>query len=68
MQDLHDRFIQAETQLKYIDEKIDNACDKELPKYTKLSRFMPVERIVYGAISIVLVGVVTALLSLVLKK
>ncbi len=68
MKDLRDRFIQAETCLTFVKEKIKRVESEELPKYTLLSRFKPIEKIVYSACGIVLVGVVTALLNLVLKK
>ena len=68
MQDLRDRFIKAETCLEFAKDRLKRIEKEELPKYTLLSRFKPVEKIVYSACGIVLVGVVTALLNLVLKK
>ena len=68
MQDLRDRFIKAETCLEFAKDRLKRIEKEELPKYTLLSRFKPIEKIVYSACGIVLVGVVTALLNLVLKK
>lgn len=68
MDELRDRFIKAETHLEITKEKIDKLEKEELPKYTRLSRFSPVEKIVYGATSLILIGVMSALINLVLKK
>ena len=68
MQDLRDRFIKAETCLEFAKDRLKRIEKEELPKYTLLSRFKPVEKIVYGAVSIILVGVATAFINMVLKK
>ncbi len=41
---------------------------EELKNYVRIERFSPVEKIVYGAVGILLTGVVIALLSLIIKK
>ena len=41
---------------------------EQFQRYVTLDRFTPVERIVYGATGIILIGAMTAIVSLVIKK
>ncbi len=48
--------------------KVQEWVEKELEKYVTLDRFSPVERIVYGAVGLILTAVLVAIVALVVRK
>ena len=68
MKNVSEKVIRNETCLEFVKEKISHIERDELPKKVSYSRFLPVEKIVYALVSLILIGVATAVLNLVLKK
>ena len=59
----HDLLMQK---IAYIERDISQICKKLDEKYVLYSRFAPIEKVVYGGVGVILVGVVTGILGLIL--
>lgn len=54
--------------LTYIKEKLDDVDQKVSTHYVSKDEFEPIKKIVYGLVSLILVGVVGALLAIVVNS
>lgn len=52
----------------YIKDQLKGIDDKVSENYVPLSRYLPIEKVVYGLVSLILVAVVGALISLVVNR
>ena len=57
-----------ETDLKYIRRDLDKIMEKLDKNYVTKDEFAPVQKIVYGLVTLILTGVVLALLALVVRQ
>lgn len=56
------------TKIDYIEEAVRNIENKLEAQYVTQDEFEPIKRIVYGLISVILVAVIGAMITLVLRK
>jgi hypothetical protein len=56
------------TKLDYITKELDKIDDKLTENYVTQDQFSPVRNIVFGMVAIILVGIIGALLTLVIRK
>ncbi len=54
--------------IKYIKDEVDDIKKKMEADYVTRQEFEPIKRFVYGLVTIVLVGVIGAILALIIKK
>lgn len=59
---------QLTSDILYIKEKVDNIETKLQSNYITKEEFAPVKQLVYGMVSLILVAVVGALVTLVIKR
>jgi len=57
-----------ETDIKYIRRDLDKIIDKLDKNYVTKAEFAPVQKIVYGLVTLILTSVVIALLALVVRQ
>jgi len=67
-QDIKTQLAVIHRDLKYVNEQITDMRSLLLRNYVLQAEFEPVKKIVYGLVSLVLIGVVGTLMALLLNK
>ena len=62
----HDLLVRIDERTRTLHESVDS-LNKKMGNYVTRKEFMPVKSIVYGVVSVIGVGLVGALISLILK-
>lgn len=58
---------ELETDIKYIRRDLDKIMDRLDNNFVKREEFVPVQRLVYGVVGLILTSVIVALIALVLR-
>lgn len=61
-------MAEVKSDVKYLVKEVDKINDKLEKEYVTQDQFEPIKKIVYGVVGIMLVGVITALMTLVLRN
>lgn len=65
---IRERLVRLETQMEQVEKQLDHFTHKVFPTFVKLSRYLPIEKIVIGLAGTILVFVVKFVLENVFAK